>query len=92
MEYLEGMSRQLFAIKLEESIAQEAVLASAEAEREAKEELNRSEAMTQIVKMLESEHIFGKVADDIVKDVCNLMNRHDRMFVVKKRDIFQMYE
>ena len=30
--------------------------------------------------------------DDIVKDVCNLMNRHDRMFVVKKRDMFQMCE
>lgn len=81
MEYLEGMSRQLFAIKLEESIAQEAVLASAEAEREAKEELNRSEAMTQIVKMLESEHIFGKVADDIVKDVCKTLNISEGLLI-----------
>lgn len=81
MEYLEGVSRQIFAIKLEETIAQEAVLASAEAEREAKEQLSRSESMTQIVKMLESEHVFGKIADDIMEEVCKTLDIDGGMLI-----------
>ena len=86
MEYLEGMSRQLFAIKLEENIAQEAVLASAEAEREAKEQLNRSETMTQILKMLESEHVFGKIANDILREVCETLNISEGVLIGLKEE------
>ncbi len=74
LDYLEMLSRQMFAMKLEENIAQEAVLASAEAERDAKEQLKRSETMTQIVKMLESENSFNKVAKNIIQEVCSTLH------------------
>lgn len=70
MEFLLSLSRQFFAAKMGEAIAQEAMRASVKAEKETAEQLHRSQAMTDIVRMLESENGFSKIVDDIIRDVC----------------------
>lgn len=74
LEFLETLSRQMFAVKMEELIAQEAFLKSRESEAQMEAELHRNEVMTSIVKMLESENSFDKIVDDILKDVCEYMD------------------
>ena len=73
MEFLEYLSRSLFAIKLDEQIAAEAFQRIAQSEADMEVQLHRSETMTQIVNMLESENGFGKIVDDILKMVCNCL-------------------
>ncbi len=73
LEFLEYMSRMLFAVKMDELIAQEAMLQSIEAKESMELELHRSETMTQIVTLLESENGFGKIVDDILELVCNFL-------------------
>lgn len=73
IEFLEVLSKQLFAVKVEELIAQEAVQESAKAQRQMQIQLNRSEAMTSVVKMLESDNGFVKIVDDILAEVCEHM-------------------
>ena len=51
-------------------LAQEAFNKSRESEAQMKEQLHRNEAMTSILKMLESENSFTKIVDDILKDAC----------------------
>ena len=70
LEFLEALSKQLFAVKLEEQIAQEAFIKSRESEAQMEAELHRNEVMTAIVKMLESENAFDEIVDEILKDVC----------------------
>ena len=53
LEFLETLSKQMFAVKMEELMAQEAVLKSRESETQMEAELHRNEVMTSIVKMLE---------------------------------------
>ena len=67
IEFLETLSKQLFAVKLEEKMAQEAFLASRASENKMEAELHRSEVMTSIVKMLESENDFTKIVDDVLE-------------------------
>lgn len=74
MEYLEYLSRSLFVIRLDEQIAQEALQQSAESEANIQKQLHRSETMTQIVNMLESDNGFGKIVDDILKMVCTCLD------------------
>jgi diguanylate cyclase (GGDEF)-like protein len=74
LEFLEYMSRMIFAVKLDELIAQEAMQQSVASEERMEIELHRSETMTQIVTMLESENGFGKIVDDILKLVCNCLD------------------
>lgn len=69
IEFLEVISKQLFAIKQEEHLAQEAFVMSRAAESKMEEELRRNGVLTTIVKMLESENEFTKIADDILKGV-----------------------
>lgn len=57
IEFLETLSKQMFAVKLEELLAQEAFLKSRESEIQMETELKRNEAMTAIVRMLESEGV-----------------------------------
>lgn len=60
LEFLESLSKQIFAVKMEEVLAQEAFNKSRESEAQMKEQLHRNEAMTSILKMLESENQFYK--------------------------------
>lgn len=74
LEFLETLSKQMFAVKMEELLAQEAFLKSRESETQMEAELHRNEVMTAIVKMLESENGFDKIVDDILKDVCEYLD------------------
>lgn len=73
IRYLETLSKQYFAVKLEERLAQEAFLESREAQRKMQEELRRNEVMTAVVQKLESENEFSKIVDDILVDVCEYL-------------------
>lgn len=74
LEFLEYLSKMLMAVKLDELIAQEAMLANVMAKTQVEEELHRSETMTSVVTMLESENGFSKIVDDILKLVCNCLD------------------
>lgn len=74
LEFLETLSKQMFAVKMEELLAQEAFIKSRESEAQMEAELHRNEVMTAIVKMLESENGFDKIVDDILKDVCEYLD------------------
>ena len=74
LEFLETLSKQMFAVKMEELLAQEAFLKSRESEAQMEAELHRNEVMTAIVKMLESENGFDKIVDDVLKDVCEYLD------------------
>jgi diguanylate cyclase (GGDEF)-like protein len=74
MKFLEYVSRSLFVIKMDEQIAQEAMQRSVKSEADIQEQLARSETMTRIVSMLESEDNFGKIVDDILKMVCDCLD------------------
>ena len=74
LEFLETLSKQMFAVKMEEMIAQEAFQKSRESESNMEAELHRNEVMTSIVKMLESEKSFDTIVNDILKDVCEYMD------------------
>lgn len=74
LEFLETLSKQMFAVKLEELMAQEAFLKSREAVTQMEAELHRNEATTAIVKMLESEESFEAVASHILKDICEYLD------------------
>lgn len=74
LEFLETLSKQMFAVKMEELLAQEAFLKSRESEAQMESELHRNEVMTAIVKMLESENGFDRIVDEILKDVCEYLD------------------
>lgn len=74
LEFLETLSKQMFAVKMEEMIAQEAFQKSRESESQMEAELHRNEVMTSIVKMLESEKSFDVIVNAILKDVCEYMD------------------
>lgn len=69
IEFLETISKQIFAVKQEEHLAQEAFVVSRASESKMEEELRRNGVLTAIVKMLESENEFTKIVDDILKNV-----------------------
>lgn len=73
LQFLETLSKQMFAVKMEELLAQEAFLKSRESEAQMEAELHRNEVMTSIVKMLESENGFDKIVNDILKNVCQYL-------------------
>lgn len=72
LEFLETLSKQMFAVKMEELMAQEAVLKSRESETQMEAELHRNEVMTSIVKMLESENSFEEIVHDILRDAARI--------------------
>lgn len=73
LEFLESLSKQMFAVKMEELMTQEAFLKSRESETQMKAELHRNETMTSIVKMLESESSFEGIVVDILRNVCQYL-------------------
>lgn len=74
LEFLEILSKQMFAVKMEELLAQEAFLKSRESEAQMETELHRNEVMTSIVKLLESEKAFEEIGNNILKDVCEYLD------------------
>ena len=73
IEFLETLSKQMFAVKMDELLAQEAFLRSRESERQMEAELRKNEVMTSVVKMLESENGFSRIVDDILREVCEYL-------------------
>lgn len=73
----------MFAVKLEELLAQEAFLKSRESEIQMETELKRNEAMTAIVRMLESEEGFDKIVHDILKEAVSILE-FQRLFYFGK--------
>lgn len=70
LELIAYMSRLFFAVKMEELIAQEAMEASQISESRMERQFHRSEAMTEIVRMLESENGFASIVEDIIREAC----------------------
>ena len=58
-------------------MAQEAFLISRAQEAKMEEQLRRNEVMTSVVKMLESENEFTKIADDILRCVSEYLRISD---------------
>lgn len=74
ISFLASLTKQYFAVKLEEVIAQEAFQKSRESEEKIKDELHRSEVMTHVVSMLESEQPFADIVEEILEKVCKYLN------------------
>lgn len=74
IEFLEALSRQVFAVKMEEILAQEAFQKSKQSEQQMEAELRRNEVMTSVVKMLESEDGFSEIVNHILIEVCTYLN------------------
>lgn len=74
LKFLELLSKQVFAMRMDELIAKDAIQSTVESERKIKNELKRTETMTEVVKMLESEKGFVRIVDDILAIVCDYMD------------------
>lgn len=86
LEFLETLSKQMFAVKMEELMAQEAFLKSRESEAQMETELHRNETMTAIVKMLESEESFEQVVNHILKVTCDYLGISDGALLRENKD------
>lgn len=86
LDFLTYISKQYFATKLDELLAQEAFAKNRESQEQIKTELQRTEVMTSIVKMLESENGFSKIADEILTDVCNYLKISNAALIRINRD------
>ena len=73
IEFLETLSKQYFAVKMDELFAEEAYQKSNETKEQIQAQLKRNEAITAIVQMLESENSFSKIVDDILGEVCGYL-------------------
>ncbi len=73
MAFLEALSRQIFILKAHELHAQNAMEQALAAEDRYKLQLQRSEAMAAVVRMMESEEPFAQIADRAVKEVCEVL-------------------
>lgn len=74
IKFLEMQTKQYFAVKLDELLAQEAFLKSRESQKKMQDELRRNEVITAVVQKLESENEFAGIVTDILKDVCNYLD------------------
>ena len=70
VEFLSVLSRQLFEVKINQLIAQTAMKKSIESENAMEEQLHRSHAMTEVLRMLESDNGFAKLAEDVIRETC----------------------
>lgn len=73
-EFLASLSAQLFEVKINQLIAQDAMKKSLESENEMKHQLHRSQAMTEVVRMLESDEGFSELTVDILRETCESLN------------------
>lgn len=70
IEFLETLTKQLLSARLNEMIAQEAMQKSVDSEHKMEVELKRSETMTEIVKLLESDKGFSEIVDKSIEQTC----------------------
>ena len=73
-EFLASLSAQLFEVKINQLIAQDAMKKSLESENEMKHQLHRSQAMTEVVRMLESDEGFSELTVDILIETCESLD------------------
>lgn len=73
-EFLASLSAQLFEVKINQLIAQDAMKKSLESENAMKHQLHRSQAMTEVVRMLESDEGFSELTVDILRETCESLN------------------
>lgn len=73
MAFLEALSRQIFTMKEHQLCAQDAMEQALAAEEKYKKQLQRSEAMGAVVRMIESEDPFSQIADDAIREVCQVL-------------------
>jgi hypothetical protein len=71
--FLEEVSKQLLTVKEHEILAEEAMEQSKASEEKYKLQMYRSEAMTSVVRLLGSEDAFAKLADEIIQEVCKVL-------------------
>ncbi len=74
IRFLSMQTKQYFAVKLDEVLAQEAFQKSRESQLKMQSELRRNEVITSVVQKLESEHEFSKIVEDILADVCSYLD------------------
>lgn len=86
IRFLEMQTKQYFAVKLDEHLAQEAFLESHEFQKKLQTELERSEVMTAVVKKLESEKEFAKIVDEILNKVCSYLDIGNGMLMQLSSD------
>lgn len=86
IEFLELLSKYVFITKANELIAQSALNKNKDAMSEISAQLYRSESLTKIVTMLESEAAFGQIIDDILREVCSTLKIPRGMLLRKDGD------
>lgn len=69
-EFLASLSAQLFEVKINQMIAQDAMKRSLDSELEIKQQLDRTQAMAEVVGMLESDDGFTELTQRILKETC----------------------
>ena len=74
MAFLEALSRQIFTMKEHQLCAQDAMEQALAAEEKYKKQLQRSEAMGAVVRMIESEDTFSQIADEAIREVCQVLD------------------
>lgn len=74
MAFLEALSRQIFIMKEHELQAQDEMEQALAAEEKYKVQLQRSEAMAAVVRMMESEDSFSQIVDNAVGEVCKVLD------------------
>ena len=86
MAFLEALSRQIFIIKEHQLQAQSAMEQALAAEEKYKQQLNRSEAMAAVVRMMESEEAFSQIVDLAVHEVCQVLDIQGGCLLYAKED------
>lgn len=86
MAFLEALSRQIFILKEHQMHAQDAMEQALAAEDRYKMQLQRSEAMAAVVRMMESEDSFAQIADCAVKEVCKVLNIQGGCLLYEKEE------
>ena len=69
-EFLASLSTQLFEVKINQMIAQDAMKKSLDSELAIKQQLDRTQAMTEVIGMLESDEGFTELTQRILKETC----------------------
>lgn len=72
--FLESIAKQILMVKEQELLAQEARELAQKSEEKYKNQMKRSEVMTDVVHMLGSEESFGKVIDEILHKTCEVLD------------------
>lgn len=69
-EFLASLSTQLFEVKINQMIAQDAMKKSLDSELAIKQQLDRTQAMAEVIGMLESDEGFTELTQRILKETC----------------------